>query len=213
MSRAGQAFLLDCLTREIDYVPLDDTLELLVLDTRKPRKLVSSAFNQRVEECRAAYAVLHRRDPDLPCLARAGRAAVDAARADMGETVWRRARHIVDESERMRQARAALAARDHAALGRLVREAHGSCREFFEVSCDELDFLVEGVCAIPGVHGARLTGAGFGGCVVALGERGAVGEAEAAALLGAYRARFGWDAALLRLDLGGALAEVPVGEA
>ena len=97
---------------------------------------------------------------------------------------------------------------DHVALGNLVSASHASCRDQYEVSCEELDFLVEGVCAFEGVHGARLTGAGFGGCVVSLVEPGSFSQDEEDVLLRDYSDRFGFEAAVLRLELGNEVREI-----
>jgi galactokinase len=208
ISEQGRVLLLDCHVREYELLPFAEDLELVVLDTRKPRTLVTSAFNQRVDECHRALDVLKIESPDLPVLAHAQTAEVEAAAEALGPVLSKRARHVVEESARMEQVRAVLEADDHAALGALVRASHDSCRELYEVSCAELDFLVEGVCAFDGVHGARLTGAGFGGCVVALVEPGCFRAEEEASLLQAYAECFGFEAAVLRLELGNEVREI-----
>jgi len=208
ISEHGRILLLDCHSREYELLPFAEDLELVVLDTRKPRNLVTSAFNQRVAECSEAFSILQARDPDLVVLAHARAEQVEAAADELGPVLTRRARHVVEESSRMDAVHTALEHDDHPALGALVRASHKSCRDLYEVSSDELDFLVEGVCAFDGVHGARLTGAGFGGCVVALVEPGSFSHQEESALLQPYAERFGFEAAVLRLELGNEVREI-----
>ncbi len=210
ISEEGRVLLLDCHSRTYDLLPFAEDLELVVLDTRKPRNLVTSAFNERVSECKRAFEILQACDPDLAVLAHAGLDQVEEAVGELGPVLGKRARHVVEESARMAKVHEVLEADDHAALGDLVRASHVSCRDLYEVSCDELDFLVDGVCEYDGVHGARLTGAGFGGCVVALVEPGSFSQDEETALLQAYRERFGFEAAVLRLELGNEVREIEV---
>jgi galactokinase len=109
---------------------------------------------------------------------------------------YKRARHVVDENPRPAAMSAALAARDLAGAGRTMGESHASLRDLYDVSTPELDTLVEAAAAQPGCYGARLTGAGFGGCVIALADNAAI-----AGLIGAvkekYQARYGRDAAAI----------------
>lgn len=209
ISERGRALLLDCHTRGHELLPFAEDLELVVLDTRKPRNLVTSAFNQRVDQCRRAFRILQDRHPGLAVLAHATPTQIEDAQEDLGPVLTRRARHVVEESARMDGVRPVLEVDDHVELGNLVRASHISCRDLYEVSCEELDFLVDGVCSFEGVHGARLTGAGFGGCVVSLVEPGSFSHEEEAVLLRSYADRFGFEAAVLRLELGNEVREIP----
>ena len=209
LSKAGHALLLDCsVARSYRHLPISAAWELIVIDSKKPRELVASAFNQRVSECRAALAILREREPSITSLAQASLDDLHEARAQLDGTLGRRARHVVNEVKRIADAAALLELGDLEGFGRLVCASHESTRTDFEVSCDELDFLVEEVCKVEGVYGARLTGAGFGGCVVAVAKKGAFSSSEQESLRRSYAARFGVEPSVLRLELGSAAREI-----
>lgn len=202
LGREGHALHLECLDRRSRHVPVHGELELMVIDSRKPRELVDSAFNERVEQCRQAFALLSSLHPGRRCLAEFRLEEVEAARDRLGAPRYERARHVATEVERIENAVAALERGDFAALGRLLCASHKSTSVDYEVSCAELDFIVDRVCEIDGVYGARLTGAGFGGCVIALCVPGAVGERESTGFCAAYEQRFGWAPELFSLQIG-----------
>ena len=129
-------------------------------------------------------------EPGVATLRDVTPAMLDAASASLDPVLMRRARHVVDENARVLDAVAALDARDVASAGRLLSASHASLRDLYEVSSPELDALVEIAEAVPGVLGARLTGAGFGGCTIALVRREAVGRLTEA-ILETYPARTG----------------------
>jgi galactokinase len=159
---AGSALLIDCTTMEIAPVPLPPGLDVVVVHSGQQRRLAASAYAERRAECEAAAA-------EVGPLRDAGEADV-AGLAD--PVLRRRARHVVTENGRVRAFAAALAAGDAARAGALMVDSHRSLRDDFEVSTPALDALVAALASTPGVHGARLTGAGFGGCAVALVEAG-----------------------------------------
>jgi galactokinase len=161
---AGSALLIDCTTLERTPVALPPRTEVVVVHSGEARVLAGSAYAERRAQCEAAEA-------EIGPLRVAALEAVDAI-AD--PVVRRRARHVVSENERVREAAAALGAGDPAAAGRAMAASHASLRDDFEVSTPALDRLVDELSATPGVFGARLTGAGFGGCAVALARPGAV---------------------------------------
>ena len=161
--REGHALLLDCRSLERHQVKLPAGVAMVVLDTGTRRGLLGSAYNSRREECDRAAHLLGKaslRDVKGEDLA--------AAASTMGESVLlRRARHVVTENARTLCAADAMARNDATALGRLMNESHDSLREDFEVSSPALDAMVSLARRHPACFGARLTGAGFGGCVVA----------------------------------------------
>ncbi|MDQ4098379.1 MAG: galactokinase, partial [Actinomycetota bacterium] len=158
--REGHALLIDCRTYEILPVPIPAGVEVIVAHSGQSRTLVGSAYAERRAQCEAAVAVIGPlREASLDDLAALG-----------DEVVRRRARHVISENGRVLAFADALRGGDLEAAGRLMAESHRSLREDFEVSTPALDALVDRLSAVPGVFGARLTGAGFGGCVVALAE-------------------------------------------
>jgi galactokinase len=194
LGRAGQVLLLHCAGPRWEHVPFDPgACEVLVLDTKKPRLLAKSGFNERVAQCATAHEILRTHVRDLPHLAAYSVADVERCRSAMDEVIWRRARHVSTEMERTQQGARALRAHDYATLGDCLDASHRSAAIDYEVSCDELDVITAAARECDGVFGARLTGAGFGGCAIALLQPGAA-EAVAAAVAPVFRARFGVDA-------------------
>lgn len=161
----SHALLVDFATLAAEPVPLPGDVDVVVVHSGQARQVGTSPYAARRAECEAAAAVL-----GVP-LGRAGQADLHR----LGDPVLRaRARHVVTECRRVRELVAALGAGDLAAAGALVRESHRSLAGDFGASTPVVDALVDEVTAVPGVHGARMTGAGFGGCVVALAEPGAL---------------------------------------
>lgn len=183
----GHALYLESATGEIEHVPLTD--DVLVFDTRVPRSLRASQFALRRGECDEALALLRRVRPPLAHLAEA--TLDDLRRASLPSPLDRRAQHVIQETARVREVVAAL--RGGGPLrGSLLFESHESLRSLYECSTPELDWFVERMRATPGVSGARLTGAGWGGCAVATGSAPALAAA-APDILAEYRERFDRD--------------------
>ena len=184
--RPGHAILLDCRSRAAEWTPLPD-VSIVVIHSMVRRELTGGGYRSRVRECAEACALLGvsslRDVTDSPALPP-------------------RARHVVRENARVQAFAAACRGGDLAAMGQLMLESHTRLREDFEVSCPELDFLVEKSRQFPGVYGARLTGGGFGGCVVTLVERGAESAFEAY-IQEEYAARWGITPDIFRVEAGG----------
>lgn len=170
-SVAGHALLLDCRSLEHMPIPIHRRLAITVIDTGLRRSLTESAFNERRAECEAAaahFGVTALRDLEL------GR--LEAAHAALGPVLYRRARHVVSEMGRVEPVAVALATGDTAALAALMREAHLSLSADFDVSLPPIDRLAALVAeALGEAGGVRLTGAGFGGCLVAVTHKDATG--------------------------------------
>jgi len=185
---AGHALFLDARTLSFRHVPMPPDVAVVVLDTSTRRGLVASAYNERRAQCEAAaraFGVKALRDVDWNML--------QAGRSGLEEVVFRRARHVVTENQRVLDATAAMRSRDAARMGELFNESHASLRDDFEVTNDALNWIVEIAQAQPGCYGARMTGAGFGGAAVALVKTGNV-EAFAQAVETAYRLKSGLEA-------------------
>jgi len=188
---AGRALLLDCRTLDHRSISMaDDDLALVACHSGSPRRLESSAYNERRSQCEAAVAVIAQTVPGVTSLRDVTPAMLEAARPRMDAIVAARAEHVIVENERVLAAIAAFEAGDLATVGRLFYESHASMRDLFGISSPELDALVEIAGTTPGVIGARLTGAGFGGCTINLVRRDAVDEFRAVVLRD-YPARTG----------------------
>jgi galactokinase len=178
------ALFLDARSLAHTAVPLPASLALLVIDSGIAHRLIGGGYAERREECERAAALL-----GVATLRDVG--PDDLARAPtLPDPLFRRARHVVTENARVSEAVAALRRGDVAALGALFLASHASMRDDFAVSLPELDALVEIAAADPAVYGARLTGGGFGGAVVAAA-RADAGPDTAARIAQAYRARTG----------------------
>lgn len=160
---AGHALLIDCGALTVTPAPVPDDVEVVVQFIAH-RTLVGSAYADRVAECAAA-------EREIGPLRTA---TLDAARSIEDPVVRTRALHVVTENQRVRDFAAALAAHDLREAGALMLASHASLRDLYDTSTAAMDAAVERVAAMPGVHGARMTGGGFGGCIVALAEPGAV---------------------------------------
>lgn len=189
LGRAGHALLLDCRTLEIEPVPIPPEARLLILDSGVPRSLAASAYRKRRAECEEAVRLLQAAYPQIKALRDVTLEMLTEVK-NIPETLHRRARHVVGENRRVLESVAALRAGNLEAFGRLMDASHESLRDDFEVSGLELDLLVESARRQPGVLGARLTGAGFGGCAIALVHAEQAGPA-AEAVLEEYRRKGG----------------------
>ena len=161
---AGHALLIDCRSLEVTPVHLPEDVAVLIVDSRVQRGLVDSEYNTRRQQCEAAAShcgVAALRDIDS--------AGLQAHRDGLDTTVFRRARHVVTENARTLAAAQALQSGDLEHMGLLMQQSHASMRDDFEITVPAIDHLVDIVSAvIGGEGGARMTGGGFGGCVVAL---------------------------------------------
>jgi galactokinase len=160
----GHALLIDCRSLEASAVPLPDDVVVMIVHSRVKRALVGSEYNSRREQCETAarhFGIRALRDLDLATLLLHG--------SELDATVFRRARHIVTENQRSLDAASALAANDLVRLGALMASSQASMRDDFEITVPAIDRLVEILQSSIGADGgARMTGGGFGGCVVAL---------------------------------------------
>lgn len=192
MGRAGQVVVLDCGSLAWERVAFpSETWCVLLADTGVERSLATSHYNQRRAECEQAVALAGR-----PLVALSASDLEDTAPLASNPIAQRRARHVVREHARVRAAVLALKAGDLMQLGSLMNESHRSLRDDYEVSCPELDIMAELLQTMDGVAGAKMTGAGFGGAVVAIVHVDQLSEVEAA-LPAVYTAQSGRPAELL----------------
>ncbi|HEY7329631.1 MAG TPA: galactokinase [Gemmataceae bacterium] len=161
--RAGHALLIDCRSLHTEAVPFPPRTSVVVLDTATRRGLVDSAYNERRHQCESAARAF-----GVSALRDVSSARFEAECGRLDEMTRRRARHVVTENERTLQAADAMRRGDAVAVGQLMNASHESLRDDFEVSSRELDVMVDCGKSHPACLGIRMTGAGFGGCAVAL---------------------------------------------
>jgi galactokinase len=189
-AQEGHALFLDCRSLEYQHVPLPEGVAVVVMDTSTRRGLVDSAYNERRAQCEQAAKFF-----GVPALRDVSLDDFNVKSGDLDDTVMRRARHIVTENQRVLEAVAAMRAGDALMVGKLFNESHASLRDDFEVTNEALNQMVDCAQAHPACYGARMTGAGFGGCAVALVKREQV-EAFVEATERAYQAVSGLDAVI-----------------
>lgn len=179
LGRRDHALFLDCRSLEYEHEPLplaDAGLAIVIVNSRVSRELAGSKYGERRRECEAAVDVLRRSAPDIVALRDVSADLLHAERGNLDAVLASRARHVVEENERVLQAAAAMRAGDYGQFGQLMNASHDSLRDLYEVSIPELDLLVSEAQSTVGVLGARMTGGGFGGCTVNLVEADSVEE-------------------------------------
>lgn len=176
MGKKYHAILLNCDTLDYDYIPFDPKeYSLVIMDTKKERKLVGSKYNERFAECGAALRALKQKLP-VQSLCDLDVKTFEAHRHFIGDAVLeKRALHAVSENERVKQAALLLKEKNFHGFGKLMFDSHQSLKENYEVTGPVLDFIVDFCNESEGCIGARMTGAGFGGCAIALVDKRATG--------------------------------------
>lgn len=164
----NKLLLLDCRSLEWQTIPWPENVAIVIADTAVRRKLTSGEYNKRRAACEEAVRLLQQDLPDSKALRDVSLEDFNRLSGKLPDVVSKRSRHVVEEIERTKQAPALLEAGDIQSFGSLMNECHISLRDLYEVSCPELDTMVRIAQAIEGCYGARLTGAGFGGCTVNL---------------------------------------------
>jgi len=168
LGQAGKALMIDC--RSLDYLPVNipDGIKIIIGDTGVRRKLVTSEYNKRREECEKGVEILKTVLPDITALRDVTPEQLDANKGLLEDLTYRRCKHVVTEDARVLDAIKYMETGDANAMGLLLNASHESLRYEYEVSCAELDIMVEISRKQPGVYGSRMTGAGFGGCTVTI---------------------------------------------
>jgi len=164
----GSAIEIDCRSLTHEVVTLPQEVEIFAVNSMVKHQLGQSAYRERTEQCAAAVEAIQARYPAVSSLRDVDTRMFSEVASSLPDTIRRRARHVVTENERVGKFVAGCQAGDLNKLGELFLESHRSLQFDYEVSCEELDFLVDSAIAIDGVYGARMTGGGFGGCTVNL---------------------------------------------
>jgi galactokinase len=174
--QCGHALLLDCRSLEPRPLPLPVDLKLVICNTMVKHSLAAGEYNARRAECEACVRELSRLNPGISALRDVSEADLRNAGGRLPEPLARRARHVVSENARVLRAAEALESGNMPEFGELMYQSHISLRDDYEVSCRELDLMVELARGLPGIIGARMTGGGFGGCTINLVKHDAVNE-------------------------------------
>jgi galactokinase len=168
--RANHALMLDCRSLQFELVPIPDSVRLVICNTGVKHELAGGEYNRRRQECEEAVRSLKKALPGIRALRDVSLEELKKHRGLLSEVVYKRAHHIVTENARVLNGMEALRAGDLRQFGVYMAESHQSLRDLFEVSCAELDLMVELANRAPGVFGARMTGGGFGGATINLVE-------------------------------------------
>jgi len=184
------AICIDCRSLKHQVVRLPEGAAFVAVNTMVKHELAGSAYKERTEQCAAAVEVVRQRHPRVESLRDVTPAMFEEAESSMPPLIARRARHVVAEDARVLEFVAACREGAVERMGELFEASHRSLQHDYEVSCDELDFLVDAALGMEGVYGARMTGGGFGGCTVNLMRPDVVAPFERQITL-LYRQRFG----------------------
>jgi galactokinase len=173
LGKAGHALFLDCRSLDYQLAPFPgDRYSVVILNTKMKRELTGSEYNERRSQCEEGVRLLKKALPDIRALRDVSRDEFEKHKGLLPGLVARRCSHVVSENQRVLDFAKALPRSDEARIGTLLLDSHASLRDLYEVSCSELDMMVEISMSVPGVVGARMTGAGFGGCAIAMVEKG-----------------------------------------
>jgi galactokinase len=173
---ADRLLLLDCRSLDWRTLPIPDNISIVIADTSVRRKLTSSGYNERRHACEDAVRILSSELKDIKSLRDVNLEDYNRLSHKLPIVVEKRARHVVEEIDRTSRAVPMLEHGRIREFGQMMNDCHASLRDLFEVSVPELDKMVEIAQGLPGCYGARLTGAGFGGCTVNLVEKSAAEE-------------------------------------
>ncbi len=168
MGKAGHALLLDCRSLDFKFAPIPVGIRLVVCNTKVKHDLATGAYNKRREECEEGVRYFEKLNPAIKALRDVSPEVLERHIDDLPSTIAKRCSHVVHENRRTLDAARALTKSDLSQVGRLMRESHNSLRDLYEVSCHELDVMVDSADGLPGFIGGRMTGGGFGGCTVNL---------------------------------------------
>ncbi len=168
-AKENNAMLLDCKTLEFEYVPLDlGENKILLFDTQVKHELASSEYNTRRLECLQAVDVLKTNHANIDSLRDVNLPILNDIENQLTDKIFNRAKHVVTENDRLHEFSKAISSNNWSLAGKLLYASHDSLKNDYEVSCPELDLLVDAVKNIEGVWGARMMGGGFGGCTLNL---------------------------------------------
>jgi len=208
--RAGHVLLLDCRHLTHTVTPIHPDIRIVICDTRYKRALTGSEYPQRRAQCEAGAAALAQRYPGVRTLRDVSLEQLDAARASLDETVYRRGRFIIQENQRVLDLSEALSAKDVPCIAALTAESFAGAHDLYEIVVPQMEAMIAAMRCAPGVLGARQAGAGFGGCMVAFVERDCV-EAFSAHVRAAYQEATGIESAVYAVEAAPGAGPLAVG--
>jgi galactokinase len=170
LGQAGHALLLDCRSLEFELIPIPDRARMVICNTMVRHQHAGGEYNRRREACEEGVRILKKWYPDIHALRDISIEQLAGHSKDLPEEILRRCRHVVEENERVLHSGRCLCSGDLQGFGNLMRESHRSMRDLYEISCREVDIMVEAAEGLPGHYGGRMTGGGFGGCTINLVE-------------------------------------------
>ena len=189
--KKDQAILLNCENLEHQYIPLDfGEYEIVLFDSKVSHSLVHSAYNDRVAECKQALKIIKIKHPRIEHLSSIDDTILSQTKDDMPDKIYRRAKFVKEENKRVHDFCNALEKKDYGELGSLLYKSHEGLSHDYEVSCQEMDALVEITKSHPEISGARMMGGGFGGCMISLIKKEKVQEITQS-ILKSYKERVG----------------------
>ena len=209
LGSAGHAILLDCRNLEFQRLPLPADLEVVICNTMVKHEHSGGAYNDRRKQCEEGVKVLRRSYPSIKALRDVTLEQLNSRRADLPDLIYRRCRHVISENERVLRCVDALQTADLATVGRCMAESHASLRNDYEVSCKELDSMVETAARQDGVIASRMTGGGFGGCTINLVKTEAVEDFKRS-VAKEYKLATQIDADIYVSKAGAGVSEIPV---
>jgi len=168
--QVDHALMLDCRSLKAEALAIPHEARLVICNSMVKHVLASGEYNRRRADCEAGVSILKKSLPGINALRDVSPTQLETHRRELPEVVYRRCRHVTSENQRVLDAARALRSGNLAEFGRLMYDSHRSLRDDYEVSCRELDLLVEIASECKGVYGSRMTGGGFGGCTITLVE-------------------------------------------
>lgn len=169
--RAGHAMLLDCRSLQTTYVPIHESLALVISNTMVKHSIGAGEYGKRRAQCEECVRFFKKIRPEVQSLRDMSFDDLQRHGANLSNVLFRRAKHVITENARALAAAEAFKQNDFPKLGQLMYESHASLRDDYEVSCRELDLMVDIARSVPEVYGSRMTGGGFGGCTISLVEK------------------------------------------
>lgn len=166
--RSAHALMLDCRSLAYEALPIPSDIRLVISNSMVKHELAAGEYNRRRADCEAGVKILQKDLPGVQALRDVTLTDLEKHQKELPERVYRRCRHVISENARVLGAANALKAGNLARFGQLMNDSHRSLRDDYEVSCRELDLLVELASGCTGVYGSRMTGGGFGGCTITL---------------------------------------------